>query len=92
MGYRLDGQPIPGPDGLSLLSLGLPVGAVQILPSGGVIVAMADRQTAGGYPRVATVATADVCLLGQLAPGDWIEFERCDQRTAREALMEAGLA
>ena len=92
MGYRLDGQPIPGPDGLSLLSLGLPLGAVQILPSGGVIVAMADRQTAGGYPRVATVATADVCLLGQLAPGDWIEFERCDQRTAREALMGAGLA
>ena len=92
MGYRLDGQPLPGPDGLSLLSLGLPVGAVQILPSGGVIVAMADRQTAGGYPRVATVATADISVLGQLAPGDWIEFERCDQRTARKALMGSGPA
>ncbi len=90
MGYRLDGAPIPGPAGPSLLSQGLPIGAVQVLPSGGVIVAMADRQTAGGYPRVATVVTADVPVLGQLAPGDWIEFERCDRRTAREALMRAG--
>ena len=86
MGYRLDGAPIPGPEGLSLLSQGFPIGALQVVPSGGVIVAMADRQTAGGYPRVATVITADVPVLGQLAPGDWIEFERCDHRTARQAL------
>ena len=86
MGYRLDGAAIAGPDGLSLLSQGLPIGAVQILPSGGVIVAMADRQTAGGYPRVAMVVTADIPVLGQLAPGDWIEFERCDHRAAMAAL------
>ena len=43
----------------------------------------------GGYPRVATVITADIPVLGQLAPGDWIEFQRCDLRTAREALVEA---
>ncbi len=90
MGYRLDGAPLIGPPDLSLLSLGLPLGAVQVVPSGGVIVAMADRQTAGGYPRVATVVTADVSLLGQLAPGDWIEFEPCDHRTARAALTESG--
>ena len=59
------------------------------MPSGSVIVAMADRQTAGGYPRVATVITADIPLLAQLAPRDWIEFERCDHRTARAALVEA---
>ena len=90
MGYRLDGQPIAGPDGLSLLSQGLPLGAVQALPSGGAIVAMADRQTAGGYPRVATVVTADIPVLGQLAPGDWMEFERCDLQTARQALLNSG--
>ena len=88
MGYRLDGAPIAGPEGLSLLSQGLPIGAVQAVPSGGIIVAMADRQTAGGYPRVATIITADIPVLGQLAPGDWIEFARCDQRTARDALAE----
>lgn len=90
MGYRLDGAPLIGPREPGLLSQGLPLGAVQVVPSGGVIVAMADRQTAGGYPRVATVATADVPVLGQLAPGDWIEFEPCDHRTAREALAESG--
>lgn len=89
MGYRLDGQPIAGPGGLSLLSQGLPLGAVQVLPSGGLILAMADRQTAGGYPRVATVVTADIPVLGQLAPGDWIEFERCDLQTARKALLDS---
>ena len=48
---------------------------------------MADRQTAGGYPRVAMVITADVPVLGQLAPGDWIEFEQCDHPTALEVLL-----
>ena len=87
MGYRLDGAPIEGSDDKELLSQGLPLGSVQAVPSGGVIVAMADRQTTGGYPRIATVISADMPLLGQLAPGDWIEFERCDHRTAHEALM-----
>ena len=89
MGYRLDGAPIAGPDGLSLLSQGFPIGAVQVVPSGDVIVAMADRQTAGGYPRVATVIAADIPVLAQLAPRDWVEFDRCDHRTAREALMQS---
>ena len=89
MGYRLDGAPIPGPEGLSLLSQGFPVGAVQVVPSGDVIVAMADRQTAGGYPRVATVIAADIPVLAQLAPRDWVEFDPCDHRTAREALVES---
>lgn len=90
MGYRLDGAAIVGAERLSLLSQGFPIGAVQIVPSGGVIVAMADRQTAGGYPRVATVITADVPLLAQLAPRDWIEFASCDRQTARKALVESG--
>ncbi len=89
MGYRLDGAAIVGAERVSLLSQGFPIGAVQVVPSGAVIVAMADRQTAGGYPRVATVITADVPLLGQLAPSDWIEFAPCDHRTAREALVES---
>ena len=89
MGYRLDGAAILGAERLSLLSQGFPIGAVQVVPSGSVIVAMADRQTAGGYPRVATVITVDIPLLAQLAPRDWIEFERCDHRTARAALVEA---
>ena len=43
------------------------------------ILLMADRQTTGGYPKIATVITADLPLAGQLAPGDWIEFEPCSR-------------
>ena len=64
-----------------------PPGAIQIPPRGEPIVLMADRQTAGGYPRIGTVITADLPLVGQLAPGDWIEFEACDQAAALRALV-----
>lgn len=89
MGYRLSGDPLWRRHDRQVLSQALPLGALQVLPSGGIIVAMADRQTSGGYPRIATVISADIPLLGQLAPGDWLEFEPCDQATAREALARA---
>ena len=55
---------------------------------------MADRQTTGGYPKIATVITADLPLAGQLAPGDWIEFVPCTRDAALDALRrrEAALA
>ena len=55
-------------------------GAIQVPPSGQPILLMADRQTTGGYPKIATVITADLPLAGQLAPGDWVEFERLHAR------------
>jgi antagonist of KipI len=39
---------------------------------------MADRQTTGGYPQIATLLSGDIAVAGQLAPGDWIEFELAD--------------
>jgi antagonist of KipI len=47
---------------------------------------MADRATTGGYAIAAAVITADLPLAGQLAPGDWIEFEPCSLETADNAL------
>ena len=55
-------------------------------PSGQPILLMADRQTTGGYPKIATVITADLPLAGQLAPGDWIEFTPCSVVEAVAAL------
>jgi allophanate hydrolase subunit 2 len=69
-----------------MLSDATPVGSVQVPGSGAPILLMADRQTTGGYPRIATVITADLPLAGQLAPGDWIEFEACSRSVAIEAL------
>ena len=44
-----------------------PLGGLQVPPSGEPILLMADRQTTGGYPTIATVITADIGLAGQLA-------------------------
>jgi antagonist of KipI len=75
MGYRLTGPAIPLPPGPPMISDATFVGGIQVTPSGEAIVLMADRQTTGGYPQIATVITADVGVAGQLAPGDWLEFE-----------------
>jgi antagonist of KipI len=73
MGYRLEG---PGLDasGDELLSFGLAAGAIQVPRSGQPILLMADHQTAGGYPVVATVAGAAMPVAAQLLPGDELAF------------------
>jgi antagonist of KipI len=86
MGYRLDGPRLELTGGADILSDATPIGSVQVPASGHPILLMADRQTTGGYPKIATVITADLPLAGQLAPGDWIEFEPCSRTTALDAL------
>jgi antagonist of KipI len=86
MGYRLDGPRLDYAAPLSMLSDATPAGSLQVPPSGWPILLMADRQTTGGYPKIATVITADLPLAGQLAPGDWIEFEPCSRGAALDAL------
>jgi antagonist of KipI len=69
-----------------ILSDATPIGSLQVPRSGQPILLMADRQTTGGYPKIATVITADLPLAGQLAPGDWIEFAPCTPAAARDIL------
>jgi antagonist of KipI len=63
------------------------IGGLQVPPSGDPILLMADRQTTGGYPQIATLITADLPVAGQLAPGDWVEFELCTRQQAIAALI-----
>ena len=86
MGYRLDGPQLEYMQPIDMLSDATPIGSLQVPPSGLPILLMADRQTTGGYPKIATVITADLPVAGQLAPGDWIEFEPCSRSVALEAL------
>jgi len=58
-----------------ILSEAVTFGTIQIPPSGKPIVLMADRQTVGGYPKIAEVATVDLHLLAQLRPGERLRFE-----------------
>lgn len=88
MGYRLAGAPIPGAPAGDILSEATPMGSLQVVPSGQIILLMADRQTTGGYARLATVISADLPIAGQLAPGDWIEWQACTIVEAATALRE----
>jgi biotin-dependent carboxylase-like uncharacterized protein len=88
MGYRLEGPRLEHAGTADILSDGTPIGSIQVPASGQPIVLMADRQTTGGYPKIATVITADLPILGQLAPGDWVEFAPCSRPQAVAALRE----
>jgi len=88
MGYRLAGPRLAHRDSADILSDATPLGTLQVPGSGQPILLMADRQTAGGYPKIATVISADLALAGQLAPGDWVAFAACDRRTALQALRD----
>ena len=63
------------------------MGALQVPASGMPILLMADRQTTGGYPKIATVITADLGVAGQLGPGDTISFTVCSAGEAMAALI-----
>lgn len=88
MGYRLEGSAIELQRQQELISCAMPLGGIQITPTGQPILLMADHATTGGYPVVGVVITADLPIAGQLAPGDWIEFEPCSLEVAVAALRE----
>lgn len=74
MGFRLQGPALRHAGDAEMLSDATPLGALQVPAAGQPILLMADRQTTGGYPSIATVISADIGLAGQLAPGDSISF------------------
>jgi len=75
MGYRLAGEPLALAAPLEMISEGTPFGTVQVPPDGQPIVLMADRQTAGGYPKIAYVASVDLPHLAQAMPEDVVRFQ-----------------
>jgi antagonist of KipI len=89
MGYRLDG-PRLATSGDELLSFGLTAGAVQVPHGGQPILLMADHQTAGGYPVVATVVSGSMPVAAQLVPGDELLFKEVTLERARQ--LRAALA
>jgi KipI family sensor histidine kinase inhibitor len=50
-------------------SEGMVPGSIQVPPDGQPIVMLADGPTTGGYPKIATVVSADLALLAQVLPG-----------------------
>lgn len=88
MGYRFEGDKIEHRNGADIVSDALPFGAVQIPGHGSPIIMMADRQTTGGYAKIATVIRADRTRLAQLKPGDKIKFISCSEEEAIRSYNE----
>jgi len=87
MGFRLQGPALRHARSADIISDATPLGVLQVPASGQPILLMADRQTTGGYPKIATAITADLPIAAQLAPGDEIDFVVCSRREAMAALI-----
>ncbi|TFL08812.1 biotin-dependent carboxyltransferase family protein [Pusillimonas caeni] len=85
MGFRLDGPALEHADGYDLVSDGIVSGAIQVPGSGLPIVLLADAQTTGGYPKIATVISSDISVLARRRPGSAVRFEQVSLEEA-EAL------
>jgi biotin-dependent carboxylase-like uncharacterized protein len=77
MGARLDdrGRVFEGSKSLTLVSDAIVAGDIQILGDGTPIVLLRDHQPTGGYPRIATVTSADLDRFVQLRPGTAVTFQ-----------------
>ncbi len=88
MGYRLQGAAITRKKKEELITCGLANGTIQVPPNGQPILLMADRQTIGGYPIIATLVHADLPLVAQCAPGDRLRFQSVSVDEGRQAYLQ----
>ena len=86
MGARLNGPRIAHARGHDIISDGIALGAVQVPGDGQPIVLLVDRQTTGGYTKIATVISVDIARLGQSKPGHRVRFRRVSLADAHAAL------
>jgi biotin-dependent carboxylase-like uncharacterized protein len=88
LGYRLEGPVLAHAKGYNIISDGYVPGAVQVPGSGQPIVLLQDAQPPGGYPKIATIITADLARLAQCRPGRTVRFEPIGIETAQRLRRE----
>ena len=88
MGYRLAGPAIAHKNGADIISDGIALGAIQVPAHGKPIIMLADRQTTGGYAKVANVISVDIPLIAQKKPGDRLRFEEISLAEAQMLYRE----
>jgi biotin-dependent carboxylase-like uncharacterized protein len=87
-GMRLAGRRLAHARGFDITSDAVAAGSIQVPGDGQPIVLLADRQTTGGYPKIATVISADLPALGRLPIGARIKFEPVSMATAHALRQE----
>jgi len=85
MGYRLEGPIIRHLHGHNIVSDGTVNGSIQVPGNGAPIVLMPDRPTTGGYPKIATVISADFGRFAQIPAGIGFRFKAVSMAEAQEA-------
>ena len=90
MGLRLRGTALAHINAAAtdIVSDAVTPGAIQVPANGQPIVLLADSQTVGGYPKIATVISADLPKLAHLKPGSRLRFQSVTGAQARQALQE----
>ncbi len=89
MASLLFGPALHAARGHDIISDGTPPGSIQVPGSGTATVLTAERQTTGGYPKIATVISADLPRLAQMPGGLPFRFALVDQEQAEESLRTA---
>jgi biotin-dependent carboxylase-like uncharacterized protein len=84
MGYRLEGPQLALKLSKQMLSEATSFGSIQVPVDGQPIILMADRQSTGGYPKIATVIQVDLPVLAQRKPGDSVRFKLIDSAQAQQ--------
>jgi hypothetical protein len=88
MGIRLEGPEIKHREKADIISDGIMFGSIQIPGNGNPIIMMADRQTTGGYTKIATIISIDIPKIAQAQPGDKIQFDKVTVKDAQNLLQE----
>ena len=88
MGYKLVGPTIECSNSSNIISDGNALGVIQIPGDGTPRILLSDRGTTGGYPKLATVITADIGKLAQALPDHTLRFHRVSIEEAHDALED----
>lgn len=88
MGFRLEGESLCSHKGYDILSEPTFLGSIQIPRDGQPIVLLNERQTIGGYPKVATIIKADIPIITQLQPGELFSFKLIELGEAKRIYNE----
>jgi len=88
LGVRLEGPEVEHAREAGIISDGVAFGSVQIPANGQPIIMLADRQSTGGYTKIATLASVDIPILAQSLPGKRISFKEIGVEDAQKAYLE----
>ncbi|MEN3938195.1 biotin-dependent carboxyltransferase family protein [Staphylococcus shinii] len=88
MGFHLQGENIAPIESADIISEPLALGSIQVPNDGNPIILLNDKQTVGGYTKIATVCAADLPILAQKKPNETIKFEWITVEAATEKLKQ----